>query len=151
MSSLNLDVGTPEPAVRLTASAGTSILLTGTTVGVHCQLGRALLISGQAFSVVTPSHGSSSKSEFDGIWWVEIVAENGDCAARAVPIEVSSGRLRLSDLADAAGTVRDNGALKAAFTDGVAVLTASGALGDTAGSGRWKTSDCSGHWSARRN
>ena len=111
------------------------------------------LISVAAFSVCAAfAPPAAAQDGFDGMWSIEIVAEQGDCRPRTVSIEVSDGKVSFAGFgATAEGDVRSNGTVKAALMHGETVVTARGDLDEELGSGRWRSSDCRGSWTARRH
>jgi hypothetical protein len=96
---------------------------------------------------------SRADTAFDGAWWVKIVAENGDCRDRTVPIKVSDGRISFAALgAKAEGTVTSEGRLEASVSRKDEMVTASGLLDGETGHGRWvsPTDSCEGSWTASK-
>ena len=97
------------------------------------------------------SSSAAAQDAFDGMWSIEIVAETGECQTRTVAIEVADGKVMFAGFgATAEGEVRSNGRVKAALIRGETVVTARGALDEEVGSGRWRSEDCHGSWTARR-
>ena len=96
---------------------------------------------------------------FDGDWKVDVRTTVGDCQPEvAGVIKVEGGRVvAVSDGAIAAsieawGYVEANGDLSARFTQGQAMLRASGRLKGRTGAGAWSsnTNYCGGKWTAQR-
>lgn len=101
----------------------------------------ALLLAGSA----------TAGTSYDGIWAVEIVASNGDCPARVIPIAVEDGRIRYSAFgATADGAIAADGSLSVSFAHAADVVRARGAVAAGSGSGSWRSSECEGSWTARR-
>lgn len=102
----------------------------------------SVLLAGSAFA------GTS----FDGIWAVEIVASNGDCPARMLPIAVEDGRIRYSAFgATVEGAIEADGSLSVSFAHAEDVVRARGAVDGGSGKGSWRSSHCEGSWTARRS
>ena len=100
--------------------------------------------------VLLPAHGSA-ETTLDGMWAVQIVASNGNCPARTIPIAVEDGRISYSIFgATAEGAISSDGALKVSFAHRDDVVNASGALAGGGGAGSWRSSACDGSWTARR-
>ena len=85
------------------------------------------------------------------MWAVQIVASNGNCPARTIPIAVEDGRISYSIFgATAEGAISSDGALKVSFAHRDDVVNARGALDGGGGAGSWRSSACEGSWTARR-
>ena len=101
-------------------------------------------------SALIPTTGIAGTT-FDGMWAVQIVASNGGCPGRTIPVAVEDGRISYSAFgATAEGVVSADGGLKVSFAHRDDVVRASGALNDGGGAGSWRSSACEGNWTARR-
>jgi hypothetical protein len=115
-----------------------------------------LVLAAFAAAPLMFNSAAQSQSTFDGRWSVKIVADAGECPAVgfAVPIKVSDGRISYNGMFDAvaAGKVATDGKLKVRMEHQKDVVTATGALADGSGSGRWTspTLACKGSWVATR-
>jgi hypothetical protein len=90
-------------------------------------------------------------TDFDGYWAVEIVALNGNCPARMVPISVEDGRISFSAFgATAEGAIAADGSLTVSFAHAQDVVRAKGAVDGGSGAGKWRSARCEGSWTARR-
>ncbi|MDE2362307.1 MAG: hypothetical protein KGM42_06475 [Hyphomicrobiales bacterium] len=114
---------------------------------------RGFLFAAALVAGAQPASAFSNK--FDGVWTVDVRTTVGDCQPEiegAVTIE--GGRVVASSGADIAvwGYVEDSGDVSARFTQGQAVLRASGKARAAAAGGAWSsnTNYCGGVWSARR-
>jgi uncharacterized Zn-binding protein involved in type VI secretion len=95
---------------------------------------------------------AAAQNGFDGMWSIQIVADQGDCRPRTVSVQISDGKVSFAGFgATAEGDVVSNGRVNAAVTRGEMVVTVRGALDEELGSGRWRSSDCRGSWTARRH
>jgi len=92
---------------------------------------------------------------FDGRWSVEVITEKGDCD-KAYRWSVGIRGDRIADVGDqvahASGSVDRSGRVRARFTHGADILTASGSLSGKWGQGVWNAPSraCSGRWVAER-
>jgi hypothetical protein len=94
---------------------------------------------------------AAAATSFDGMWAVEIVASNGNCPARTIPIAVEDGRIHYSAFgATAEGAISPDGALNVSFAHRNDVVRASGAVDGGSGAGNWRSAACEGSWTARR-
>jgi hypothetical protein len=110
-----------------------------------------LLAAAAAFFCGALTGAGAAQTTFDGVWAVEIVALNGDCPARVIPIAVEDGLIRYSAFgATAEGAVAADGSLKVSFAHAEDVVRASGAIEGASGQGSWRSSVCEGSWTARR-
>ena len=97
------------------------------------------------------AEAGGAATTFDGIWAVQIVASNGNCPARTIPIAVENGRISYSAFgATAEGAIATDGALQVSFAQADEVVNASGAVDNGGGAGSWNSSQCEGSWTARR-
>jgi hypothetical protein len=88
-------------------------------------------------------------NDFDGPWRVTVVSDPGCKDRYDVAVRVEGGALRYeSTLMNAfgSGTVSNSGRLSAR----IANVHISGKLGDHTGRGKWRSTDCTGTWTARR-
>lgn len=91
------------------------------------------------------------KAKFDGYWSVDVVAVDGACRARTIRLEVREGEVTFAGFgATAEGAIGSNGRLQASIKHGDNVVRARGALKGELGQGKWASSKCAGHWTARR-
>lgn len=98
------------------------------------------------------SSSAAADRKFDGFWWVDTVATEGDCNNHRVKIGVWDGKVSLAGQSvESAGSVGPNGRLKASFIHQGDHITVSGALKGAAGKGSWTSSGCTGTWSAQRS
>ena len=105
-----------------------------------------------ALTFATSAGAAPANSAFDGLWSVEIVAENVDCRARTVALEVEEGQISIVGFgARASGEVASDGDLEITISHSDKVVNASGSLSGTVGSGSWVSPDCAGTWVARRS
>jgi hypothetical protein len=114
---------------------------------------RPLLLAAAALcSGALLTTAGAAAANFDGYWAVEIVASNGDCPARVIPLSVEDGRISYSAFgATAEGAIAADGSLSVSFAHAEDVVRASGAVDAAAGKGSWRSSDCAGSWTARRS
>jgi hypothetical protein len=106
-----------------------------------------------AASVSLTATASVAMPRFDGVWSVSIVTKKGDCiAGYRYPLRIVKGVL--ANGGDAAinvsGRVAANGAVTVIVSHGDTRAAGSGRLAVNAGSGFWKTTSCSGSWTAER-
>lgn len=112
--------------------------------------GAAALLAASA--ALAPASGFAMP-RYDGVWSVSIVTKKGDCTASyRYPMRIANGVLgNGGDIAlDIAGKVADDGAVKVSVSHGDSRAIGFGKLAANAGSGSWKTSSCSGSWTAER-
>ena len=115
------------------------------------RLGAAALAA--AATVALTAGTSFAVPNFDGLWSVSIVTQKGDCiASYRYPMTISHGVLANGgDIAiDVKGKVAADGAVFVVLSHGDTRAAGSGHLAANAGRGSWKTSSCSGSWSAER-
>ena len=97
---------------------------------------------------------AEAASPYDGSWSVALVAENGNCRASTVAIEVADGKVRYvgAFAAVAEGAVRPDGVLSVTFSHKAATISARGSVDETFGFGSWSspTQSCDGTWTARK-
>jgi hypothetical protein len=111
----------------------------------------ALLALAAAFAA-TPSLAMTA---FDGLWSVNIASKTSACdVAYVVPIQVEDGNISYSGPfeATADGKVGRDGRLSVRLARDGDVVSATGSLTDSAGSGQWSGpgAECAGTWRARR-
>jgi hypothetical protein len=90
---------------------------------------------------------------YDGVWSVSIVTKKGDCiASYRYPMRIANGVLgNGGDFAlNISGRVADDGAVRVAVSHGDTRAIGSGRLAANSGAGSWRTSSCSGSWTAER-
>jgi hypothetical protein len=88
-----------------------------------------------------------------GLWSVSIVTKKGDCiASYRYPMRIANGVLANGgDIAiDVSGKVAADGAVTVVVSHGDTRASGSGRLAANAGNGSWRTSSCSGSWTAER-
>lgn len=107
-----------------------------------------------AASVALASNTASfAAPRYDGLWSVSIVTEKGNCiASYRYPMRIARGVLaNAGDMAiDVSGRVAANGAVYVTLRHGDTRAAGSGRLIANGGRGSWKTSSCSGSWTAER-
>lgn len=113
------------------------------------------LIAGafMAASITLAAAASFAMPRYDGLWSVSIVTTKGDCiASYRYPMRITRGMLANGgDIAiNVSGKVAANGAVTVVVSHGDTRASGSGRLAANAGNGRWKTSSCSGSWTAER-
>jgi hypothetical protein len=120
------------------------------TLRNHVRFGAGVLV---AASVALTATVSFAVPRYDGLWSVSIVTQKGDCiASYRYPMRVANGVLANGgDMAlNVSGRVAGNGAVSVTISHGDTRAAGFGRLAATAGSGFWKTSSCSGSWTAER-
>lgn len=113
------------------------------------------LIAGafMAASITLAAAASFAMPRYDGLWSVSIVTTKGDCiASYRYPMRITRGMLANGgDIAiNVSGKVAANGAVTVVVSHGDTRASGSGRLAANAGNGWWKTSSCSGSWTAER-
>jgi hypothetical protein len=106
-----------------------------------------------AVSIALAATTSSATPRYDGLWSVSIVTIKGDCiASYRYPMRIVGGVLANGgDIAvNVSGKVAADGAVSVVVSRGDTHASGSGRLAATAGNGSWKTSACSGRWTAER-
>jgi hypothetical protein len=106
-----------------------------------------------AASVTLAATASWAMPRYDGVWSVSIVTKKGDCiASYRYPMRIANGVLANGgDVAiDVSGKVAANGAVTVIVSHGDTRAAGSGRLAVNAGGGSWKTTSCSGSWTAER-
>ena len=96
---------------------------------------------------------ATSAPNYDGLWSVVIVTEQGTCdRAYRYPVRISRGNvLNAGDSPVAiSGRVGDNGALTVTVSHGNQRATGTGRLSGANGAGSWRGGECSGTWQAER-
>ena len=114
---------------------------------------RGLLFAAALIGSAAPASAFSNR--FDGAWTVDVHTTVGNCQPEIEGVvTIQSGRIVASNAADTAvwGYVEDSGDVSARFTQGQAILRASGKAKAALASGAWSsnTNYCGGTWSARR-
>jgi hypothetical protein len=111
----------------------------------------ALAVSLATFSgLASPA---TSAPNYDGLWSVVIVTEQGTCdRAYRYPIRISRGAvLNAGDSpVTITGRVGGNGSVTVTVSAAGRSATGSGRLSSSDGSGRWRGGECSGTWQAER-
>lgn len=90
-----------------------------------------------------------ARSAYDGNWRVTVIADPGKCSDRfALSLRVANGRVNYVGMMgeQAAGRVTDGGAIRLVISN----VSASGALSERTGNGRWRSTSCNGSWVARK-
>jgi hypothetical protein len=104
-------------------------------------------------SIAVGATASSAMPRYDGLWSVSIVTTKGDCiASYRYPMRIVGGVLANGgDIAiNVSGKVAADGAVLVVVSRGDTHASGSGRLAANAGNGSWKTSSCSGLWTAVR-
>jgi hypothetical protein len=104
-------------------------------------------------SIAVGATASSAMPRYDGLWSVSIVTTKGDCiASYRYPMRIVGGVLANGgDIAlNVSGKVTADGAVLVVVSRGDTHASGSGRLAANAGNGSWKTSSCSGLWTAER-
>jgi hypothetical protein len=104
-------------------------------------------------SIAVAATASSATPRYDGLWSVSIVTKKGDCiASYRYPMRIVGGVLANGgDIAvNVSGKVATDGAVTVVVSRGDTRASGSGRLAANAGNGSWKTSSCSGRWTAER-
>jgi len=105
-----------------------------------------------AVMALAPASGFAMP-RYDGVWSVSIVTKKGDCiASYRYPMRIANGVLgNGGDFAlNISGKVTDDGAVRVAVSHGDSRAIGSGRLAAKSGSGSWRTTACSGSWTAER-
>jgi hypothetical protein len=111
--------------------------------------------AGLAAGVLVASVATTSFAmpRYDGLWSVSIVTTKGDCiASYRYPMRIVGGVLANGgDIAvNVNGKVAADGAVTVIVSRGDTHAAGSGRLAANTGNGSWKTSSCSGLWTAER-
>ena len=117
----------------------------------NCVRGSAAVLTAVAIALA-PASGFAM-ARYDGVWSVSIVTKKGDCiASYRYPMRIANGVLgNGGDIAlDISGKVSDEGTVRVSVSHGNSRAIGSGKLAAKAGSGSWKTTSCSGSWTAER-
>jgi hypothetical protein len=118
--------------------------------GTFVRAGAAALV---AASTVLSATTSFAMPRYDGVWSVSIVTTKGDCiASYRYPMRIANGVLANGgDFAiDVSGRVASNGVVTVVVSHGDTRAAGFGRLDAKVGNGSWKTSSCSGSWTAER-
>jgi hypothetical protein len=89
--------------------------------------------------------------DFDGVWSVSIVADDANCPAQTIPVQVSGGNIAFSGFgATATGAVSASGAIRLNIAVSEHIVRISGKAHGHVASGSWRMapSGCEGRWSA---
>jgi hypothetical protein len=116
----------------------------------NIRAGAAALITASA--MLAPATGFAMP-RYDGIWSVSIVTKKGDCiASYRYPMRIANGVLGNGGdvVLNISGKVADDGAVRVSVSHGDTRAIGSGRLASNAGGGSWKTTSCSGSWTAQR-
>ncbi len=116
----------------------------------HIRFGSGALV---AAAVALTATSSFAAPRYDGLWSVSIVTQKGDCiASYRYPMRIANGVLgNGGDMAiNVSGRVAGNGAVFVTVSNGDTRAAGSGRLAANAGRGSWKTTSCSGSWTAER-
>jgi hypothetical protein len=116
---------------------------------------RTGLIAGAlaAASIALAATTSYAVPRYDGLWSVSITTHKGDCiASYRYPMRIANGVLANGgDMAiNVSGKVGADGAVTVIVSHGETRAAGSGRLAANAGGGSWKTTSCSGSWTAER-
>lgn len=106
-----------------------------------------------AASVALAPASGFAMPRYDGVWSVSIITKKGDCIANyRYPMRIAHGVLgNGGDIAlNITGKVADDGAVRVTVSHGDTRAIGSGRLAANAGNGSWKTTSCSGSWTAER-
>lgn len=101
--------------------------------------------------VVVGSYTSAVGKDFDGVWAVNIVADDANCPTHVIPVQVSDGAVSFSGFgATATGRISAGGAVKLSISFNEQVVRVNGRVRGREGSGNWRSAPagCEGHWSA---
>jgi hypothetical protein len=104
-------------------------------------------------TVLGVSTPATSAPNFDGLWSVVIVTEQGTCdRAYRYPIRISRGTLlnEGSSPVTINGRVAGTGTVRVTVSRGSQSATGSGRLNGSTGAGTWRAAECSGTWQAER-
>src|SRR5579872_3378606 len=113
-------------------------------------MGAAALVAG---SMVLTATATIALPRFDGMWSVSIVTKKGDCiTSYRYPMRIVGGVLANGgDMAiNVSGRVAANGAVTVVVSHGDTRASGSGRPAANSGAGSWRTSSCSGSWTAER-
>jgi hypothetical protein len=99
------------------------------------------------------SSPATSAPNFDGVWSVVIVTEQGTCdRAYRYPIRISRGALLNEGSSPVIinGRVAGTGQVNVTVSRGNQSASGSGRLSGARGTGTWRSAECSGTWEAER-
>ena len=112
---------------------------------------RSILPAAIGAAAITLAVPALAAQRFDGTWSVQAISEtqNARCVNRSVALRVEDGDIRYAGLLSgiASGKVDGRGKLVAQ----IAKIRVSGKLVSATGSGAWRSPNCAGTWTARRN
>ena len=117
----------------------------------NCLRASAAVLTATAIALL-PASGFAMP-RYDGIWSVSIVTKKGDCiASYRYPMRIANGVLgNGGDIAlNISGKVTDEGAVRVSVSHGDSRAIGSGKLAANTGRGSWRTTSCSGLWTAER-
>lgn len=106
-----------------------------------------------AFVTLAMTAAGVALPRYDGMWSVSIVTQRGDCiASYRYPMRIANGILANGgDIAlNISGRVAGDGVVQVAVSHGDTRAIGTGRLVANAGRGSWKTTSCSGVWTAER-
>ena len=123
----------------------------GRTLNYTCGLaaGAALTLA----TLLPASQQAEAVPNYDGLWSVVIVTEQGLCdRAYRAPIRISKGHLANASNGTytITGKVGKNGAVTVMVSQGDKSATGTGRLSAKSGSGSWSGGPCAGTWQAER-
>lgn len=107
-------------------------------------------------SSALPAEAAQAENRFDGSWSVEATGSEGACPGPyRYPIVIRNGQVDDAggNNVDASGRAEADGDINGTIRQGLAVVSVSGRLAGSAGSGQWTLSglgSCTGKWTARR-
>jgi len=119
-------------------------------LGKRIRFGAGALVGAAVAFAATTSFAVPS---YDGLWSVSIVTQKGDCiASYRYPMRISHGVLANGgDMAiNVRGKVAADGAVLVTVSHGDTRANGFGHLAANVGRGSWKTTSCSGSWTAER-
>ncbi|EJW12089.1 hypothetical protein A33M_2427 [Rhodovulum sp. PH10] len=107
-----------------------------------------------ALGAIAGSAPAQARTNFDGMWSVVVVTEQGDCdRAYRYPIRINDDGSLVnagSSSFDISGKVARDGKLVVRLSYGDKSATGRGRLSGAAGAGRWAGGACAGTWTAER-
>jgi hypothetical protein len=124
--------------------------MTGILTVKRALLGLAALAAATAFTTSRPVEAAPN---YDGLWSVVILTEQGICEpSYRAPIRISKGNLINAGSAHftITGTVGKNGAVTVQVSQGPNMATGTGKLRATTGGGSWSGGPCAGTWRAEK-
>jgi hypothetical protein len=94
----------------------------------------------------------ASAKDFDGVWSVNIIAEDDTCPTQTIPVQVSDGTIRFSAFgAEGSGEIAPSGAIRLNISVNETVVRINGKARGRVASGSWRAapSGCAGQWRAQ--